>query len=104
MGAVPAWDSELDLAVRFVNSYDLLEAQPELLSVAKLVRMAHLTGHDDLSARFGVLDGTPAGDDAVNRLRALRNLLYRVFVAADDPAAVAAMNAALDHAHGRPRM
>jgi predicted RNA-binding Zn ribbon-like protein len=104
MGAVPAMDAELDLAIRFVNTYDLLETPPDLLSIPKLVRMAHLTGHDDLAARFGALDATPAGDEAVNRLRALRALLYPVFVATDDPGAVAAMNDALDHAHGRPRL
>jgi hypothetical protein len=104
MGAVPAMHPELDLTLRFINTYDLLETPPDRLRIEVLARITARTGFTALAARFAPLDGTPAGDDAVARLRALRGRLYPVFLAPDAPSAVEAMNHALDLVPVRPRM
>src|SRR3954468_18766022 len=104
MGAVPAMPDELDLTLRFINTYDLLETPPDRLRIEVLARITVRTGFTALSERFAALDGTPAGDEAVTRLRALRGRLYQVFLAPDAPSAVDAMNHAFEYAAVQPRL
>ena len=92
MSAVPATDPSLQLAVAFVNTYDLLENPPDALSVPRAVALARAYGFADLADRLGAHDGEPTLD----RLRALRGRLYQIFAAGTPDATVDALNAALD--------
>ncbi len=99
MSAVPATDPALQLAIAFVNTYDLLESPPDLLTVEKAAAIARQFG-------FATLGNSLARADraSLDRLRSLRGRLYSVFTAPTASARIEALNTALDSASVRPRM
>src|SRR5205814_1306748 len=86
----------LQLAVAFVNTYDLLEDPPDYLTPDRAGRIADRFGESDLAAALRDVDLAP--------LRDLRDRLYRVFAADTDAAKVAALNDVLGHVDARARM
>ncbi len=99
MSSVPPDDPALRLAIAFLNTYDLLEPQPELLSLAKLERITRDCGFPGLAARIAHL-----GDPDLLRLRRIRDDLYPIFAAPDHETKVRALNAALTDADVTPRV
>lgn len=102
MSAVPVADTALDLAVGLVNTYDLLEPEPDRLSIRVLVALTRRGGYADLAER---LAAAPDEDAVLDRVRVIRTRLYRIFEAGatGDPAAtVEALNEALDSQPLRP--
>jgi len=97
MSAVPASDPGLLLAIAFVNTYDLLESPPDLLTVERAVAIADHYGFPRLAAGLG--DGA-----LLDRMRTLRGQLYRVFAAGTPEASVEALNAAFEAGSARPRV
>jgi hypothetical protein len=98
MSSVPAHDPALHLAIAFLNTYDLLEDPPERLTAARAAHLARQHGFTTLGDDLAGL-----GDIDVDRLRATRAGLYRIFAAPDAEAKLAALNAAIDLAGLRPR-
>jgi predicted RNA-binding Zn ribbon-like protein len=99
MSAVPAADPALSLAIAFLNTWDLLEPDPERMTPARLERLARADGFDRLAERLAA--ATPADLD---RLRAVRDGLYPVFAAPAAAEKIDQLNAALARADVRPRL
>jgi len=99
MSSVPAQDPALKLAIAFVNTYDLLEDPPDRLSAARAAHITRFYGFVDLAESLAGLSNRD-----VDRLRTVRSGLYAIFAAPDPAATVAAVNAALDDAHVKPRV
>jgi predicted RNA-binding Zn ribbon-like protein len=98
MSSVPAADPALNLAIAFLNTYDLLEDPPDRLTAA---RAAHIARHYGFTA---LADGlTNLAGVGIDRLRAVRGGLYEIFAATDPGTKLAAVNAAIDRAGLRPR-
>ncbi len=98
MGSVPVQDPALQLAIAFLNTYDLLEDPPDRLTAARAAHVARLHGFGDLADQLANLT-----DVGVDRLRATRNVLYEIFAAPDPDAKVAGLNAAIDRVGLQPR-
>jgi predicted RNA-binding Zn ribbon-like protein len=81
------------LAVDLLNSWDELEADPELLSVRWLRFYLGFHGYEAAAAAVG--------EDSLAPARALRERLREAFDATREEAAVATLNALLAE-HGRP--
>ncbi len=103
MSTVPAHDADLKLAIAFVNTYDLLESPPDILTMERVVAIAGAYGRPDLADRLAAIPPARAGA-ALDRMRAVRGQLYQVFAAAEADAAVDALNVALDSQPVRPRI
>jgi predicted RNA-binding Zn ribbon-like protein len=103
MGTVPAHDADLKLAIAFVNTYDLLESPPDILTLERVVAIAATHGHPHLADQLAAIPPARAGA-ALDRMRAVRGQLYQIFAADDPDAAIDALNAALDSQPVRPRM
>lgn len=99
MSSVPAADPALQLAIAFLNTYDLLEPQPELLTLARLERLTRDCGFPGLAARVSHLD-----EQDLLRLRRIRDGLYPIFAATEHTMKVQALNTALAHADLAPRL
>jgi hypothetical protein len=99
MSSVPPADPALHLAIAFLNTYDLLEPQPELLSLARLERTTRDCGFPGIAARIAHL-----GEEDLLRLRRIRDGLYPIFAAPEHGMKVQALNAALAHADVAPRV
>src|SRR5690242_4635750 len=102
MSGVPVAGAALDLAVGLVNTYDLLEPEPDRLSIRILVALARRGGYDDLAERFAA---APEEEALLDRVRVIRTRFYRIFEAGatgDGAATIAALNAALDSLPLRP--
>jgi len=98
MSSVPALDPALNLAIAFLNTYDLLEDPPDRLTAARAAHVARHYGFTTLGDGLASL-----ADTGVDRLRATRGGLYEIFAAAEPQAKLAALNVALDRAGLRPR-
>lgn len=84
MSKVPVLTPPLQLALAFLNTYDLLEDPPDGLTVARMHRIGN---------RFGMAALTePMGESALPALRRLRGQLYEVFAAEANADKVGAMN------------
>jgi len=103
MSGVPALDADLALAIAFVNTYDLLESPPDILTMERAVAITRAHGHPRLADRLAVIPRAQA-DGALDRMRTIRGRLYRIFAAEDADATVDALNAALDSQPVRPRI
>jgi predicted RNA-binding Zn ribbon-like protein len=103
MSTVPARDVDLKLAIAFVNTYDLLESPPDILTMARAVAIAGAYGRPGLADRLAAIPPARA-DAALDRMRAVRGQLYQIFAAAEADAAVDALNVALDSQPVRPRI
>src|SRR5689334_5070435 len=87
MSPVPADTPALRLAVAFVNTYDRLNDPPDYLTVERMVRLARAHGQPRLARELSTVD--------LDRLRALRTRLYRVFAGDTVAGKVAALDRAL---------
>ena len=103
MSTVPARDADLKLAIAFVNTYDLLESPPDILTMERAVAIAGAYGRPGLADRLAAIPPARAGA-ALDRMRAVRGQLYQIFAATDSDAAVDALNVALDSQPVRPRI
>jgi predicted RNA-binding Zn ribbon-like protein len=103
MSTVPARDVDLKLAIAFVNTYDLLESPPDILTMERAVAIAGAYGRPGLADRLAAIPPARA-DAALDRMRAVRGQLYQIFAAAEADAAVDALNVALDSQPVRPRI
>jgi len=103
MNTVPARDADLKLAIAFVNTYDLLESPPDILTMERAVAIAGAYGHPGLADRLAAIPPARAGA-ALDRMRAVRGQLYQIFAPTEADAAVDALNAALDSQPVRPRV
>ena len=103
MSTVPARDADLKLAIAFVNTYDLLESPPDILTMERAVAIAGAYGRPGLADRLAAIPPARAGA-ALDRMRAVRGQLYQIFAAAEADAAVDALNVALDSQPVRPRI
>ena len=103
MSTVPARDADLKLAIAFVNTYDLLESPPDILTMERAVAIAGAYGRPGLADRLAAIPPARAGA-ALDRMRAVRGQLYQIFAAIGADAAVDALNAALDAQPVRPRI
>jgi predicted RNA-binding Zn ribbon-like protein len=103
MSTVPPADAGLALAIAFVNTYDLLESPPDILTMERVVAITRAHRHPQLANRLAAIPPARA-DDALDRMRAVRRRLYRIFAAEDAEAAVDALNAALDGQPLHPRI
>jgi len=103
MSAVPADDADLRLAVAFVNTYDLLELPPDMLTLAVAARICRAHQRVAVGDRLDAIPPSDA-DRALERLRDLRDGLYRIFAAADAPEAAVAVNAVMDEQTLRPHV
>ncbi len=99
MGSVPSQDPGLQLAIAFLNTYDLLEDPPDRLTAARVAHAARAYGFEALADHLGKLP-----DDDVDRLRAMRSGLYDIFAATGADRKLAALNAAVERAGLRPRV
>jgi predicted RNA-binding Zn ribbon-like protein len=103
MSTVPARDADLKLAIAFVNTYDLLESPPDMLTMERAVAIAGAYGRPGLGDRLAAIPPVRA-DAALGRMRAARGQLYQIFAANEADAAVDALNVALDSQPVRPRI
>lgn len=103
MSGVPALDADLVLAIAFVNTYDLLESPPDILTMGRAVAITRAHGHPRLADRLAAIPRVQA-DGPLDRMRTIRGQLYRIFAAEDADATVDALNAALDSQPVRPRI
>ena len=103
MSTVPARDADLKLAIAFVNTYDLLESPPDILTMERAVAIAGAYGRPGLADRLAAIPPARAGA-ALDRMRVVRGQLYQIFAATDSDAAVDALNVALDSQPVRPRI
>jgi len=103
MSTVPARDADLKLAIAFVNTYDLLESPPDILTMERAVAIAGAYGRPGLGDRLAAIPPARAGA-ALDRMRAARGQLYQIFAANEADAAVDALNVALDSQPVRPRI
>jgi hypothetical protein len=99
VSSVPATNPGLQLAIAFVNTYDLLEDPPDRLSAPVVARIARNGGHAELADALADLSRHD-----LDRLRTGRSRLYLVFAALDPAAKIDALNAAMEEADVRPRV
>jgi predicted RNA-binding Zn ribbon-like protein len=95
MSPVPPDEPALQLAVAFVNTYDLLAKPPDFLTPELAGKLADRHGEPELAAEL------PNAD--IERLRGLRASLYDVFAGESAAAKVTALNAVLDQLDARAR-
>jgi predicted RNA-binding Zn ribbon-like protein len=96
MSKVPALTGPLQLALAFLNTYDLLEDPPDLLTVARL---------QQIGSRFGQAGLTGSmGQAALPALRRLRGQLYEVFAGETDADKIGALNHVLRTLPAAPRV
>jgi putative stress-induced transcription regulator/CGNR zinc finger protein len=99
MSSVPATGPALQLAIAFLNTYDLLEDPPDRLDARVAAGLARDGGFAELAASLAAMTRHD-----LDRLRSLRSRLYLVFAALDPDAKIAALNASMDEADLRPRI
>ena len=103
MSAVPADEADLRLAIAFVNTYDLLESPPDMLTLAVAARICRAHGRVAVGDHFDAIPPSDA-DHALERLRDLRDGFYRIFAAADAPETAVALNAVMNEQTLRPHV
>jgi len=99
MASVPSADPALLLTIGLLNTYNLLDDEPDHLSASVAAGLAAESGMDALAMALSTLDRRE-----VDRLRTVRSRLYVVFAAIEPEAKISALNAVIDEANLRPRV